>query len=67
MENMSNKFTAIKDRNGTYTIYLNDIKIERVLDFSYSKNSAGNPAELTIKLDVDEVLDVFTRKDPESQ
>lgn len=57
MENMPNKFTAIKDENGTYTIYLNDIKIKQVLDFSYSKNSAGNPTELTIKLDVDEVLD----------
>jgi len=55
----NNKIVISKKDDGNCEIFLNGIRIDKVLDFSYNKNSATNVTEFTLKCDIDELVEVF--------
>ena len=61
-----NKVAILKNKDGTVQIILNGVEINRVLDFGYRKNSAADTTELILKLDVNEITEVFKQKGQEN-
>ena len=54
-----NKVVISKKNDGSCTVTLNGLRIDKVVDFSYSKSSATKSTELTLKIDVDELEENF--------
>ena len=54
-----NKVVISKKNDGRCIVTLNGLQIDKVADFSYSKSSARNSTELTLKVDVDEIEETF--------
>lgn len=54
-----NKIIISKKDDGSCTVTLNGVQIDKVIDFSYIKSSATKSTELTLKLDVDEIEETF--------
>jgi len=54
-----NKIVISKKPDGSCTVTLNGLKIDKVVDFSYKKSSAKDSTELVLKFDVDEIEEIF--------
>ena len=54
-----NKIMILKKDQNRSEVIINGQIIKKVLDFAYKKNSAGETAEFTLKIDADEIQEIF--------
>ena len=55
----NNKVTILKKDDNRVKLILNGQTIDRVLDFDYKKSSAADTVELTLKIEVSEIKELF--------
>ena len=56
---MKNKITLIKDDDLKVKVFLNGKRLFGVSELRYNKTSAYDKTEVVIKIDVDELIEIF--------